>query len=121
MSVEDELKQYIKCEYTSLLAFSKHVGIPYSTLDSIFKRGLQNAGIGNVIKICRCLGISADALADGEIVPYEKSDMELTEAEQELIRKYRALDERGKMAVSDTVAREYSYVQPFWEESPVAT
>ena len=121
MTLDDELKEFIKGEYKSLLAFSKVVGIPYPTLDSIFKRGLCNAGIGNVIKICRCLGISADGLANGEIIPYENSQMHFTPDERELIRKYRALDERGKQAVDETLDREYRYVQPLKEDLSVAT
>ena len=39
----------------------------YSTLDSIFKRGIQNATLTNVLKICKGLHISADALANGDI------------------------------------------------------
>lgn len=121
MAIEEKLRHLILAHYKSVKAFADEVGMPYTTIDSMLKRGLMKASVANVLKICRCLGISADSLGDGELQPYEKSDIELTEAEQELIRKYRALDERGKMAVADTVAREYSYAQPFLEESPVAT
>ena len=41
-----------------------------ASIFSIFKRGLDNASINNIFKICKTLNISADALAEGMIVPY---------------------------------------------------
>ena len=42
-------------------------------MHSIFKRGIDNSSVANIIKICKALGISADALADGEIAPVKKA------------------------------------------------
>lgn len=36
------------------------------------------------------------------------------------IKKYRALDERGKQAVDDTLEREYEFVKPKAEESAIS-
>lgn len=121
MSIEERLKCLILAQHKNVRVFAAKAGVPYTTLDSMLKRGIMNAGIGTVIKICRCLGISADALADGEIVLYSKSDIKLSPTECELIEKYRALDERGRRAVDETADREFSYVQPFHEDLPVAT
>lgn len=121
MTVEERLKHLILARYKSVSAFASAIGLPYTTVDSILKRGIENAGVGKVIKICKFLGISADRLADGEIAPYEISDMNLSSEEQELLKKYRALDDRGKRAVTETLEREFSYVKPFAEESAIAT
>ena len=67
MSIEEKLKDLILRRYHSVREFTISADIPYSTLDSIFKRGIGNSSVTNVIKICKVLGISADALADGEI------------------------------------------------------
>ncbi len=67
MNVEKELKDFILTRYHSVREFSIRYEIPYTTLDSIFKRGISNSSVGNVIKICKALNISADALADGVI------------------------------------------------------
>lgn len=67
MPVEQELKNLILQKYRSVRAFSEQTGIPYSTIDSIFKRGIANSSVSNIIKICRALGIDADALGDGKI------------------------------------------------------
>lgn len=69
MSIEERLKELILHRYSSVREFTITIGMPNSTLESIFKRGIGNSSVTNVIKICKALGISADALADGEIKP----------------------------------------------------
>ena len=110
MSVESDLKNLIVERYGTVKAFSQSVGLPNSTLDSIFRRGILKASVTNIIKICDELGISADGLGDGKIVARSGSlnrEIVLTPGEADAIKKYRALDERGKMAVDSTLAREY--------------
>lgn len=68
MAPEEKLKDLILSRYKSIREFTILVDIPYTTLDSIFRRGIGNSSVANVIKICKALGISADALAEGEIV-----------------------------------------------------
>lgn len=72
MPVEQDLKNLILQKYRSVRAFSEQTGIPYSTIDSIFKRGISNSSVSNIIKICRALGIDADSLGDGKIEPRAK-------------------------------------------------
>lgn len=69
MTTEEKLKDLILIRYHSIREFTIAIDMPYTTLDSIFRRGIGNSGVNNVIKICKALGISTDALADGEIVP----------------------------------------------------
>ena len=69
MSIEDELKEYILSRYKSLREFSECAELPNSTVDTILKRGVFNAKVGNIIQICKVLNISADALADGRLEP----------------------------------------------------
>jgi len=66
--IEDDLKYLILRKYKSIREFANVINMPYSTIDSIFKRGLQNSGLANIIVICRELGISVDSLAEGAIV-----------------------------------------------------
>ena len=72
MTTEEKLKDLILKRYNSIREFSITTDIPYTTLDSILKRGIGNSSVTNVIKICKALGISTDALADGEIVPISR-------------------------------------------------
>lgn len=67
MTIEEKLKEYILERYASIREFSHVINMSYSTLDSILKRGISNSSVTNIIKICKALNISADALADGEI------------------------------------------------------
>ena len=69
MTTEEKLKDFILMRYHSIREFTIAIDIPYTTLDSIFRRGIGNSGVNNVIKICKALNISTDALADGEIIP----------------------------------------------------
>lgn len=69
MSIEQKLKELILSKYKSIREFIIIIDMPYTTIDSMFKRGIGNSSVSNVIKICKALGISADALADGEIAP----------------------------------------------------
>ena len=68
MTIEEKLKNLILSRYASVREFSQVADIPNTTLASIFQRGVNNSSVSNVIKICKVLNISADALADGEIV-----------------------------------------------------
>lgn len=67
MTIEEKLKELILSKYRSVLVFTNSIGMPYTTMSSIFKRGVQNSSISNIIKICNALNISADALAQNRI------------------------------------------------------
>ncbi|HHY42538.1 MAG TPA: helix-turn-helix transcriptional regulator [Thermoanaerobacterales bacterium] len=58
------VKKLIKETGLSLKAFAEKANIPYTTLYSILERGVGNASVDNVIKICRALNISVDELQD---------------------------------------------------------
>ena len=66
---EDKLKDYILSKYKSIREFTVDIDMHYSTIDSIFKRGIRKASVDNIIKICDFLNISADTLVAGEIEP----------------------------------------------------
>ena len=68
MTIEDKLKDLILSRYKSIREFTIFIDMPYTTIDSIFRRGVGNSSVSNIIKICKALGISADELADGKIV-----------------------------------------------------
>ncbi len=76
MTIEDKLKETILAKHRSVLEFAKSIDMPYATITSIFKRGIQNSSITNIIKICKALGISADELADNRIVPASEKQCE---------------------------------------------
>lgn len=69
MSAEQQLKNLILSRYRSIREFTIAVDIPYTTIDSIFRRGIDNSSVTTVIRVCKALGISADELAEGRITP----------------------------------------------------
>lgn len=62
--LEEKLRNLIIEKYGSVRQFSFKINIPYTTVDSILKRGLDNSNVGNVIKMCKALGLSIDNLLD---------------------------------------------------------
>ena len=54
---ELRLRFVILDKYPSLREFSRQADIPYSTLMTVFKRGISGAGFDLVMKICRTLGV----------------------------------------------------------------
>ena len=92
MTTEEKLKEFILTKYRSLRQFTQEIELPYSTMTTLLKKGVNNSNVQTVIKICQALNISTDALAEGQIVPIEKSiDAEvriediLNEAKQKLL------------------------------------
>ena len=73
MTIEEKLKDYILMRYKSLREFVMQTNVlPYTTVDGILKRGIANSSIGNVLKLCKALNISADELANNRIVPADQ-------------------------------------------------
>lgn len=66
--LESNLKALIINEYGSMKKFCETINMPWTTLDSILKRGIANSNILNVLKITRELKLDAEKLVDGEIV-----------------------------------------------------
>lgn len=101
MSIEIELKQLILERYNSIREFSIRINMPYSTLDSIFRRGIANASVSNIIRICDALMISVDALTDGRIA-LRVADVYL-EDEKEIICHYRSMNDHGRLFLLEFV------------------
>ena len=62
MTLEEQLKSEILSRYKSVRAFTTAIGIPYSTLDSVFKRGVTNAGIGTMLKVFSALDLDIESI-----------------------------------------------------------
>ena len=121
MAIENELKNLIVSRYGTVKAFALEIGMPNSTLDSIFRRGIQNASITNIIKICHQLNISTDQLCSGKIVPATASNAAgccnyqtifddsapPTDDELKLLRKYRRLSPVHRSAIETLIDQFY--------------
>lgn len=66
--IEEKVKEIIIERYDSVKRFSDKIGIPYTTVDTILKRGLLKSNVLNVIKICNELNVDIDELANNKVV-----------------------------------------------------
>lgn len=64
---EIKIREMIISKYGSLKKFCEVINMPWTTLDSILKRGIANSNITNVMKITKELGIDTESLANGII------------------------------------------------------
>lgn len=70
--LEDKLKKIIIEKYSSVKQFAEKINVPYTTVDTILKRGVDNSNVVNVIKMCKELNISVDKLIDEHKIVYLK-------------------------------------------------
>ena len=78
-------------------AFASEVGIPYTTLRSMLERGIENASVNNVIKVCKALNISIEQL-------YEMNkSSSLSRDEKKLLSNYNKLNELGKQEANKRI------------------
>lgn len=65
--LESNIKALILKKYGSMKKFCETIDMPWTTLDSILKRGIANSNITNVLKITQELGLDAEKLVNGQI------------------------------------------------------
>lgn len=92
MTIEEKLKKKILDEFKSIRAFTQTANIPYSTIDTMLKKGIQGTGISTIIKVCSVLSIEIEALCNGEIVEKRKNIDALNILNDEGIKLYKKLD-----------------------------
>lgn len=104
--LEDKIKDMIISRYGSLRNFCNKIDVPYSTIDSILKRGIGKANVLNVIKICNALGLSVDSLKHGIIEPRETEQVtpeEFANEVRSLLCKTNNLTEQQKQHLLNTL------------------
>ena len=67
-ATEKRIKEMIITRYGSLNKFCEIIHMPWTTLDSILKRGIANSNISNIIIITRELKIDTESLVSGVIM-----------------------------------------------------
>lgn len=98
MTIEEKIKNLILSRYKSVREFSVDYDIPYTTLKSMLSRGIGNSSVSNVIKLCKALSISVDALANGSIEPKYDSNQKPNGDVTEIIN-----DAKSRLAYTDTL------------------
>lgn len=72
---EIRIKEIIIERYGSIKKFCEIINMPWTTLDSILKRGIANSNITNVLKITKELNINAELLVAGIIKPISGNEL----------------------------------------------
>lgn len=67
MKLLDKIDFLMRKENINKSTLSKNADIPYSTLDSFYKKGAENMKLSNLIKIKNYFGVSLDYLVDDDI------------------------------------------------------
>ncbi len=62
--LEEQIKKLIIEKFGSVRQFALKIDVPYTTIDTILRRGIDNSNVNNVIKMCKALNISIDKLVD---------------------------------------------------------
>lgn len=104
MTVEEQVKSLILQKYKSVRAFTQAIEVPYSTIDSMLKKGIAGTGIQTVLKVCHALEIDVDSIESGTIkfsstIPF--SDIEPAGEESMLLNNFRALNSEGRRKLLD--------------------
>lgn len=68
MEVENQLKQLILENFKSVREFTLKIGVPYSTVNTIFTRGIDGTNIRTIVNICKALNIDVESLSEGKII-----------------------------------------------------
>lgn len=76
------LKVLIDNTGLNLKAFSKKADLPYSTLRSILDRGIGNASLDNVLKICRTLDVTIESLEEIAANTHDKTPIKIKTEEE---------------------------------------
>ena len=99
MTIEEQLKIRILDRYKSVRAFTQEIDIPYSTVDTLFKRGIYGTGVSTVLKIFQALDLDVESISTGELKTKTKNAPVQDESDfkkKRLIHNYAQLNELGQ-------------------------
>ena len=98
MTIEEQLKGLMISKSGSINKFASDCGLPYSTIATMLRRGINNTNINTIICVCQSLNISVDELASGKITylpsveyPIIQIEKLTDENKQRLLAYYQAL------------------------------
>lgn len=106
MNREEFLRSLMVSKYGSVKEFSRAVEIKYTTIMTMLKNGVGNAGVDNVLSICEKLGISPEIL---------KEDFSISELESKIIGNVFNLNyfnkKRTEIFISNLLSEQNGYMR----------
>ena len=83
MTVEEQFKVLILEKFKSVRAFTRAIEVPYSTIDSMLKKGVSGTGIGTMIKVCNALDVDIESIESGDLRQKKSSGRPIAHPEDE--------------------------------------
>lgn len=105
MDFLDRLKDLMDKHGDNNSTLAKNSGIPYTTIDGLFKRGWEKAHISTIQKICQHYGVQLDYMVYGA----ERLSVDA----QVLAAKYDTLDIPGKEIVELVVENQMNRIRKY--------
>ncbi len=118
-TTENRIKEIIINRYGSLKKFCEIIDMPWTTLDSILKRGFSNSNITNVMKISHELKVDTESLASGRIVDFVEREVVERKDNPKIIQYYDQLNDIGKHEAEKRV-EELTYLPQYTLEVKAA-
>lgn len=105
MKIGEKLQGLMVAKGTNANELAQRAGVPASTLYSIIKRNNTKADIDVLIRIANILGVPVEYFGEEESIwtSAGKKAFELSEAEVDVIKKYRQLGAGDKEKVHDFI------------------
>lgn len=112
MNIENQIKDIILQRFKSVRAFTQMLGIPYSTVDTMLKRGIGGTSVQTVIKVCNALDLDIESISSGQLQPKNRAARYslVSISDYEHLQKYHRLDEHGKESVELILNHEYNRI-----------
>lgn len=104
MNISDYIVSLIHQRYKSIRQFALAINVPYSTIKSGLRSGVDGMAVETVIKICNALGIRVEDLYKPEFL---QDKLILSKEERGLLLKYRQLPSFVKSDVQDYIEMKY--------------
>lgn len=110
MTIEDQLKNIILARYKSIRAFTIAFEIPYSTVDTMLKKGIKQSGVQTVLRIFDALDLDVESIQaetlspkapDAKKMPVQNGQAVSREAVAQALRSVNLLDENGNLSDED--------------------
>ena len=102
------IQHYMALKGKSRKEVCEAIGVKYTTFTDWVK-GSAYPRIDKIELMANYFDISKSDLVEERNM--DENNITITNAERDIIMKYRSLDDRGKQSIIDTLNREYSYVE----------
>lgn len=111
MTVSQTLEKYLKEKGYTKADVAKISGVPYTTIDGLFKKGDENIKLTTLKKLAVFMGMTLDELAGIEVKAKQEYLSVETRQENQLLKKYRMLSAVDKEDIDVMVKTKYERLQ----------